>query len=194
MMFLLLSCEDLLKEEPKTVTVENFYQTADEVETAVNAIYSPLRTENQQTYISTLICHSDFGYGRGSFAQFNDFQGFNSNNINRVAGFWNGFYLSIRNANLVILHAPNGSAIGEEDINRYVGEAKFMRALNYYHLVRNWGAVPLRTEANMEELPLTKSSVDEVFNLILTDLGEAEAHLPEEQTLLGRPTKFAAKT
>src|SRR5690554_3765371 len=114
MSFFLFSCEDLLKEEPKTVTVENFYQTADEVETAVNAIYSPLRTENQQTYISTLICHSDFGYGRGSFAQFNDFQGFNSNNINRVAGFWNAFYLSIRNANLVILHAPNGNAISEE--------------------------------------------------------------------------------
>ena len=194
MSFFLFSCEDLLKEEPKTVTVENFYQTADEVETAVNAIYSPLRTENQQTYISTLICHSDFGYGRGSFAQFNDFQGFNSNNINRVAGFWNAFYLSIRNANLVILHAPNGNAISEEDINRYVGEAKFMRALNYFHLVRNWGALPLRTEENMEELPLAKSSVEEVFNLILADLGEAEAYLPEEQTLLGRPTKFAAKT
>src|SRR5690554_5690263 len=139
MSFLLLSCDDWLKEEPKTGTVENFYQTADEVETAVNAIYSPLRTENQLTYISTLICHSDFSYGRGSFAQFNDFQGFNSNNINRVAGFWNGFYLSIRNANLVILHAPNGEAISEADINRYVGEAKFMRALNYFHLVRNWG-------------------------------------------------------
>lgn len=193
-MFILFSCDDMLEEAPKTVTVENFYQTADEVETAVNAIYSPLKTENQQTYFSTLICHSDFGYGRGSFAQFNDFQGFNSNNINRVAGFWNGFYLSIRNANLVILHAPNGNAISEGDVNRYLGEAKFMRALNYFHLVRNWGAIPLRTEENMEELPLVKGSVEEVFDLILSDLGEAEVHLPEEQTLLGRPTKFAAKT
>ena len=90
------SCDDLLKEEPRAVTEENFYNTAAEVETAVNAIYSPLRSENQTTYIATLECHTDYGYGRGSFAQYNDFQGMNSNNINRVAGFWNAFYLSIR--------------------------------------------------------------------------------------------------
>src|SRR5690606_11003136 len=92
------------------------------------------------------------------------------------------------------LHAPNGNAISEQDMNRYLGEAKFMRALNYFHLVRNWGAIPVRTEEKMEELRLAKRSVVEVFNLILSDLGEAELQLREVQTLLGRPTKFAAKT
>lgn len=192
--FLFSSCQDLLEEEPRAITEENFYNTAAEVETAVNAIYSPLRTENQTTYIATLECHTDYGYGRGSYAQFNDFQGMNSNNINRVAGYWNSFYLSIRNANLVIKNAPEGEEIGEEDITRYVSEAKFLRALSYFHLVRNWGSVPLRTEANMENPELAKSSVEEVYNLIIADLTEAENHLPEEQELLGRPTKFAAKT
>ena len=188
------SCEDLLEEKPKSVTEENFYNTAEEVQTAVNAIYSPLRSENQTTYIATLECHTDYGYGRGSFAQYNDFQGMNSNNINRVAGFWDAFYLSIRNANIVIKNAPDGDAISQEDINKYVAEAKFLRALSYFHLVRNWGAIPLRTEANMEDLELAKSSVEEVYDLIVADLLQAETHLPEEQELLGRPTKFAAKT
>jgi hypothetical protein len=190
----LSSCEDLLDEKPKAVTEENFYNTAEEVATAVNAIYSPLRTENQTTYIATLECHTDYGYGRGSFAQYNDFQGMNSNNINRVAGFWNAFYLSIRNANIVIKNAPTGESISQEDINRYVSEAKFLRALSYYHLVRNWGSVPLRTEVNMEDLALPKSPVEEVYELIIADLQEAETLLPEEQELLGRPTKWAAKT
>src|SRR5690606_6540043 len=188
------ACEGLLDESPKAVTEENFYNTAEEVATAVNAIYSPLRSENQTTYIATLETHTDYGYGRGSFAQYNDFQGMNSNNINRVAGFWNAFYLSIRNANIVIKNAPNGEAISQEDINRYVSEAKFLRALSYYHLVRNWGDIPLRTEANMEDLSLPKSSTEEVYELIVADLQEAENLLPEDQALLGRPTKWAAKT
>lgn len=188
------SCEGLLDEEPKAVTEENFYNTAEEVATAVNAIYSPLRAENQTTYIATLECHTDYAYGRGSFAQYNDFQGMNSNNINRVAGFWNAFYLSIRNANIVILNAPNGESISQEDVNRYVSEARFLRAFSYYHLVRNWGEIPLRTEINMEDLALPKSSVEEVYDLIIADLQQAEIHLPEEQALLGRPTKWAAKT
>ncbi len=190
---LLASCDGLLDENPKAVTEENFYNTAEEVATAVNAIYSPLRSENQTTYFATLECHTDYAYGRGSFAQYNDFQGMNSNNINRVAGFWNAFYLSIRNANIVIANAPHGESISQEDIDRYVSEAKFLRALSYFHLVRNWGAIPLRTENNMEDLALPKSAEEEVYVLILADLVDAETLLPEEQELLGRPTKFAAK-
>ncbi|HLT07041.1 MAG TPA: RagB/SusD family nutrient uptake outer membrane protein [Cyclobacteriaceae bacterium] len=193
-MLFCFSCEGLLDEKPKLVTEENFYNTAQEVATAVNAIYSPLRTENQTTYIATLECHTDYGYGRGSFAQYNDFQGMNSNNINRVAGFWNAFYLSIRNANIVIKNAPDGESISQEDVDRYVAEAKFLRALSYFHLVRNWGAIPLRTEHNMEELALAKSSSEEVYELILNDLWAAETYLPEQQELSGRPTQAAAKT
>jgi hypothetical protein len=189
----LSSCEGLLDENPKAVTEENFYQTAEEVATAVNAIYSPLRSENQTTYFATLECHTDYAYGRGSFAQYNDFQGMNSNNINRVAGFWNAFYLSIRNANIVIRNAPEGESISQEDIDRYVAEAKFLRALSYFHLARNWGAIPLRTENNMDDLALPKSSEEEVYALILADLQAAETLLPEDQEPIGRPTRFAAK-
>src|SRR5690606_26290871 len=177
--FLILSCEDVLVEEPRTVTEENFYNTPEEVATAVNAIYSPLRSENQQTYIATLECHTDYGYGRGSFAQLNDFQGMNSNNANRVAGFWNAFYLSIRNANLVIANGPIGNSVSQEEIDEYVAEAKFMRAWNYFNLVRNWAAVPLRTEANMEDLGLEKSAEADIYALIVEDLQQAELALPE---------------
>ena len=193
--FLLIftSCEDLLLEQPKTVAVENFYNTAEEVETAVNAIYSPLRSTRAEQ-IAILDAHTDWGYGRGSRAQYNDFAALNATNINTAGSRWNSFYQAIRNANLVIFNAPNGNNISQEDVNYYIGEAKFLRAMSYFDLVRNWAGVPLRTEDNMLEIDLPRSSVSEVYDLILSDLEYAEMHLNATATLIGRPTVNAAKT
>tara|TARA_R110001592_G_scaffold60806_3_gene185217 strand:+ start:123772 stop:125169 length:1398 start_codon:yes stop_codon:yes gene_type:complete len=187
------SCEDLLLEQPKTVAVENFYNTSEEVKTAVNAIYSPLRSTRAEQ-IAILDAHTDWGYGRGSRAQYNDFAGLNATNINTAGSRWNSFYQAIRNANLVIANAPNGNSISQEDINYYIGEAKFLRALSYFDLVRNWSGVPLRTEENMLEIDLPRSSESEVYELILSDLEYAETHLNATAELIGRPTVNAAKT
>ncbi|MFC5410468.1 RagB/SusD family nutrient uptake outer membrane protein [Larkinella bovis] len=190
----LMACEDALKEEPKSLVVETFFNTAAEVETAASAIYSPLRNTNMSVYEATLESQTDYAFGRGSWAPLSDFQGFNDANITRVAGLWNTFYLSIRNANLVIRSAPKGAAISPADVAKYVGEAKFMRAFNYFQLVRNWAGVPIRTEANMDDIDLKRSTAEEVYALILADLKEAEASLPDNPAVAGRPTKWAAKT
>lgn len=187
------SCEKNLEESPKSVAEEVFYNTKEEVVTAVNAIYSPLRGEIAN-YAATLEAHSDLMYGRGSWDPISQYQGLNDANITRVSGFWNGFYLTIRNANLVIANAPNGSSIAEDDINKYVAEAKFLRALTYFHMVRNWGSIPLRTEENMTVKDLPKSSVADIYSLIVSDLVTAEAALPDNPTHIGRPTQWAAKT
>lgn len=193
-LLLLTSCEKLLVEEPKFMVVENFFNTAAEVESATNAIYIPLRNTNYTVYETTLECQADYTYGRGSWAPLHGYQGLNDANISRVAGLWNAFYLSIRNANLVIQNAPKGKSISQADISKYVAEAKFMRAFNYFQLVRNWAGVPLRTEANMTEIDLRRSTVDEVYNLIVADLKEAENALSDKPSNVGRPYKWAAKT
>lgn len=187
------ACDDMLVEKPKSLAVEVFYNTAEEVETAVNAIYRPLRINTFANYVATLECQSDWMYGRGSWTPLSDYQGLNDANITRVAGFWNSFYLAIRDANLVIQNAPNGANISQEDIDKYVAEAKFLRAFTYFHLVRNWGSIPLRTEANMNEKDLPKSTESQVYDLIVADLLEAEARLPETPKDLGRPSRWAAK-
>lgn len=193
-LLLLTSCEKLLVEGPKFMVVENFFNTAAEVESATNAIYIPLRNTNYTVYETTLECQADYTYGRGSWAPLHGYQGLNDANISRVAGLWNAFYLSIRNANLVIQNAPKGKSISQADISKYVAEAKFMRAFNYFQLVRNWAGVPLRTEANMTEIDLKRSTVDEVYNLIVADLTEAENALPDKSSNVGRPSKWSAKT
>lgn len=186
------SCDDGLLEEPKSLAVETFYNTATEVETAVNAIYSPLRLAYYTVGFNS--AHTDYALGRGSWAALNDFQGLNSVWITRISEVWNYYYQSIRNANIVIANAPNGKAISQADINKYIAEAKFLRAFTYFQLVRHWGGVPIRTEENLTEIGAKRNSTDEVYALILSDLQEAEAKLPDSQNVSGRPSKWAAKT
>lgn len=185
-----VSCDDLLEEKPKSMVVETFFTTPDEVETALNAAYSPLRAgDGMAVYEATLDCSADNAYGRGSWAQISEYTKLNDANINRVSGLWAKFYLSIRNANLVIKNTPAGS-----EYERYIAEAKFLRAFNYFQLVRNWGGVPVRTEDNMLELDLKRSTGEEVYSLILTDLTAAEGKLLDNYSQVGRPTIWAAKT
>lgn len=186
------SCEDGLLENPKSLAVETFYNTPREVETAVNAIYSPLRLAYYTIGVNS--AHSDYALGRGSWAALNDFQGLNSVWITRVSEVWTYYYQSIRNANIVITNAPNGNAISTEDVSKYVAEAKFLRAFTYFQLVRHWGGVPIRTEENIAAIEVPRGTEAQVFALILEDLSDAETSLPDEQPVSGRPTKWAAKT
>ncbi len=191
---LLTSCSDLLEEDPKSVSDVNFYNTDEEVATAVNAIYKSLGVgSNRAEQIVILDAHTDWGYGRGSRSNYNDFAGFNSANINNAAARWKMFYLGIRDANIVIKNAPDGTSVSEAGLKRYLGEARFLRALSYFDLVRNWGGVPLRTEENMEERDVPKSPAGTVYEFILEDALYAEANLPAIQTEVGRVTKYAAK-
>lgn len=185
--------KDVLDEKPRTVAAELFYNTPEEVESAVNAIYAPIRSIYAEQ-VAILDAHTDWGYGRGSRSNYNDFQGFNSGNINNAGARWNAFYQSIRNANIVIKNAPEGSSISQADIDLFVGEAEFMRALNYFILVRNWAGVPLRTDLNMDVSDIPKSSASEVFDYIVQDLLDAENKLPETPKNIGRPTKYAVKS
>lgn len=189
------ACQDVLVEKPKALAVETFYNTAAEVEAAVNAAYAQLRAPNNISgqLGAQLEAYTDYSYGRGSYQILSDFQGLNSTNIPRTDEGWRLFYLAIRNANLVIQNAPNGSAIRPADVTRFVAEAKYIRAFSYFWLVRNWGGVPLRTEATLSEPNVSRATAEEVYALILADLKEAETVLPERGAQLGRATKWAAK-
>jgi len=189
------ACEEVLQESPKAVAVETFYNTAGEVEAAVNAAYAQLRAPNNISgqLGAQLEAYTDYSYGRGSYQILSDFQGLNSTNIPRTDAGWTLFYLTIRNANLVIQNAPKGSSISQADVARYVAEAKFLRAFSYFWLVRNWGGVPIRTEATLNEPNIKRSTPEEVYTLILADLKEAETVLPDKGAQVGRATKWAAK-
>jgi hypothetical protein len=186
----------MLEERPQSIAEENFYTTNVEIEAGLNAIYETVR------YLSTFggfytVQHeinTEYMYGRGSFSPMNSYQGLDATNVGRITDTWNNFYKGIRNANLIILKTPLATKVTDADKNRYIAEARFLRGLYYFHLVRNWDGVPLHTENNIDSINVPKSSAGIIYQLIEADLLFAEEHLPVNPRLVGAPSKWVAKT
>lgn len=100
---------------------------------------------------------ADYAYGRSSWAANSDYQGLNVQNQSRANSIWSGLYKSIRNCNIALQRLPNASEITEAQINAYMGELRFIRAFDYFQIVRLWNGGPLRTEENMDEFNQPKS-------------------------------------
>jgi len=113
-----------------------------------------------------------------------------------TVNLWTDSYGYIRSSNNII---EKGSANADQDIKRYVAEAKFFRAWYYWKLLRLYGGVPLITKVlatNDPALFAPRSSRTETVDFILKDLEEAKADLPLQSALasadVGRITQGAA--
>ena len=122
-----------------------------------------------------------------------------------VSTIWRNSYESINQANLVIDNSDIVTSSPEEK-DRIEGEAKFLRALAYFDLVRNFGApyspgggnsqpgVPLRLEGILDysvTLETARNSVEEVYDQIINDANEAYALLPDDNGFYA--DRFAAQ-
>ncbi|MDR2121314.1 MAG: RagB/SusD family nutrient uptake outer membrane protein [Tannerella sp.] len=110
---------------------------------------------------------------------------------------WTNAYTYIRRCNNIVLKAADSPI--QDDVKVYVAEAKFFRAYNYWRIFRLYGGVPLITgvlDIDSEELYSPRASRKETIDLIIKDLTEAAADLPESKSLAaadkGRITKGAA--
>ena len=113
---------------------------------------------------------------------------------------WSVMYNCINLANTVIVRGPDAEGDAAL-IGRIVGEAKFVRAFTYYHMVSLWGGTPLRITPtdDFEETALARSSSAEVYDQIVRDLTDAASVLPESYSggsghEVGRATSLAAMT
>jgi hypothetical protein len=108
-----------------------------------------------------------------------------------VAGLWSNSYEVINQANLVIDHAD---LISDENTKSVaVGEAKFLRALSYFDLVRHYGDVPLRLTGISNygiDLDMARTASATVYNQIATDLTDSYNTLPESNGVYA--DKYAA--
>lgn len=78
-----------------------------------------------------------------------------------------------------------------------IAEAKLLRAICYFDLVRMWGDVPLKLTASnkTENFAVTRTDKELVYDQIITDMEEAIKDLPwynEVSSYEGRPSKGAA--
>ncbi|GHS90706.1 hypothetical protein FACS1894203_0010 [Bacteroidia bacterium] len=97
-----------------------------------------------------------------------------------VVGSWNHCYSVINGSNAYIRSLSDNENISKDKREQYIKEARFFRALMYYHLVMRWGDVPLRTTpTNMKNTDIARSPADEVWSQVIEDLTEASS-LPEK--------------
>ncbi len=182
-----MSCESYLDEEPiDFLSEEQFYQTEDDAVAVVNAAYEPFATSGYygQQFFVQVEMKAEYCLGRGSHQPPGVYE-LDPQNTDRIAGIWRLAYLSINRANAAIARIP-AIEISEDLKTRTLAEAHFVRALNYFNLVRLWGAVPLQEEEidAIVDFSFPRAPVDAIYELILEDLQIAEAglNLKSEQT------------
>ncbi|PRX53811.1 RagB/SusD family nutrient uptake outer membrane protein [Flagellimonas meridianipacifica] len=109
-----------------------------------------------------------------------------------IRAMWTQWYKAIGRASLAIEFTETFEPIDESLRTRLIGECKFLRALNYFWLVRTFGDVPLQDVDILNRAPLA-----EVYAFIEQDLNEAIAALPLKSEYaapdLGRATLGAAQ-
>lgn len=115
-----------------------------------------------------------------------------TNTDGSLKAMWQKWYKSIGRATQAIDYTESYGLTDIAYKNRLIGEAKFLRALNYFFLVRGWGAVPIQSQDIT-----VRAAVKDVYAYIEKDLTDAIEVLPLKSEYaskdLGRATKGAAQ-
>jgi len=198
----MVGCTDFLQKDPQgDLTQASFPTSASDALQATNAVYAAVRNwyYNSGGYPILDIMSDDAYKGSNKNDQLTTVGAYDNFTFNTTADgldrWWATLYQGIKWANVVI---EKVSAIPMDTTlrNRYAGEARFLRGLFYFDMVRAWGGVPIVTTVN-PPLHLARSTSQETYDLIISDLKYAETHLTKRSGLnsaeRGRATIGAAE-
>ncbi len=179
-------------------SVEGFYKTETHFDQAAIALYSGLRSvwvTSQASYMLTE-SRSDntfqgTAYDDGPISRFQE-----TSILPVLNSTWSTYYTNINRCNRILEQIDN-IEMSTDKRNQYAGEARFARAVLYFDLVRFFGGVPLVTTSLSisESQTVPRASVEQVYDLIVSDLKAASDLLPAayDNANKGRATKWAAK-
>lgn len=205
--FIMSSCTDMDLIPESNLSPENFFKSEEDANASLYGTYSvftgnDIYNQFWEVLQSQGTDDSEWGGGRttnnldkNALDKF-EFDG----NTNLVYSVWIQHYVAINRSNFAIenITKMSGDQISDGVKSRLVGEAKFLRALAYFNLVRVYGGVPLvlKQTTQLDGLEVPRNTVDECYEQIISDLQEAKATLPSIGQLpegyLGRATKGSA--
>jgi hypothetical protein len=180
-------------------TVDNFFKSDGEVQAATAILYGAPWFNYNCTYsmsIGDVYSGNSTGDANAAMIQFQNMNVTQSNEY--LYKGWASLYTVVGQANAIMKNLnnnPNAAGLTAATKNTAIGECYFMRAAAYFHLVRNYGAVPLIDEtvdfaANYK---LPRHIVSDVYKFIINDLKQAETKLPNRAAAPGRVSAGAAK-
>ena len=195
----LLACSSFLEENPTDrYVMENFYNDADDAAAAVNSIYGQLyKIYKRHMYLMADLPTDDHKNGLGmpnSYLINLEYLRHGAEN-QFVREMWQYNYEGIMMANAAVINIQP-IKMDEELKRRLLGEARFLRALYYFNLVRFYGDVPLIEKLfSLTNIEIERTPKEIVYGFIIDDLLYAEEVLPIEywETDKGRVTLGASK-
>ncbi|MHB1922142.1 MAG: RagB/SusD family nutrient uptake outer membrane protein [Chitinophagaceae bacterium] len=196
-----ISCTKMLVKAPlDSINTSNFYKTAADAEAAINGAYQPLQWPklfNLRMWTTDIMAgNSVTGAGGGTDGiETQDESNFVTTADNPgVLDLYRGPWPGILACNIVLQKVP-GMNIDPLLKNRILGEAKFLRGLYYFILVRFFGDVPLITVPQVpgNDLRPKRAPAAQVYQQIISDFTDAIALLPPRESYTGADVGRASK-
>ena len=201
--FAAVSCKDSFIDlsPDDQISGANFYKTEAQFRQALAAAYVPLRDLMLNDFYTAEMRSDNTHYefyqvdrGTANVQRENiaDFMDDPTNAYTNAIYFH--CYNGISRAN-VILSRIDGGTLGEAAKNDIIGQAKFLRAFNYFKLVRYFGGVPLflKEVVKAEDAFLARSSAEEVYTQIIADATDAISKLDNAVFASGKQSGQATK-
>ena len=191
---LLISCDSLDQYPISQKTSATFFNSEDQFDQAVAGCYYTLRQYKLRntTYYRLTESRSDNtfqlqDYDDGQTSRFEE-----TSALPLLNDMWATGYSAINRCNTVLENLKNVNIeIGNRD--QIEGEARLIRAIVYFDLVRIYAGIPVidRTLLLSESYAVERSTMQEVYNFIKEDLTKASDLLPST-TVSGRFNKYVA--
>ncbi|WP_152285822.1 RagB/SusD family nutrient uptake outer membrane protein [Flavicella marina] len=195
----IMGCSDLVEEPIGVLAPDGFFKSTGDIQTAVEG--SKTHAINEKFWgrklSIALMLRSDMVNLQSTQTRRVEMDMLTTLADNgMLTEYWLKSYQGIAAANLAIA----GAELVEVDAatkNPVTAQAYFMRAFYYFHLVRQFGALPYidKPTTDVEEaLSISRTPASEVYDNIISDLQFAKTWLPNTQASRGIPSKAAASS
>jgi len=192
-----LSCSDLLEEVPVSdLSIENSFKTEADAKAAIIGVYNSLQLEGVYGKSQTLFSTDEHNAGSKVPLSGLNLYTFTADNVEVILPIWRDHYEGINRANLAISKIP-GITMNVDERNTLVAEAKFIKALLYFNLIRYYGDVPYKESetTSLNDLNIPRTPVVTIYENMIRDLEYAVVNLKVKTAgLAGHATQDAAKT
>ncbi|WP_201981162.1 RagB/SusD family nutrient uptake outer membrane protein [Hymenobacter rubidus] len=181
-LLMLAGCDFLQKDPLTSITNTNFFGSPDDAEASITAVYDALQGAGlygQDYYTIGEMPTDNCTSANGDVNALRTIAW--TPGTSQVSNLFRQCYLGINRANVVLKYVPNVT-MDTTRRSQIQGEARFVRALCYFNLVRAYGDVPLRlqpTETSQpSEINLPRTAAADVYNQVVADLQRAAIQMP----------------
>ena len=176
-----VACVDLNEKPEGILSPQSAFTSEKSLEAAVIGLYQPFfndfKAYDFYIFIAGGAGADDIASNNSSIQPYDRLTPI-SNRLNK--SIWAACYAAITNANRLIGNAQQVPGVSQKKLDEYLAQARFLRALGYFFLVRYFGEVPLITFENQPNAEnVGQSPPATIYDFMIKDLKFAEEKLPK---------------